>query len=95
MFNVVALLITEGFWGFLIIIIVHYTPQNPILIIKAATLPLRAGFLTVFPILEPALRAMQWCDFDLRPWAETISLAFSRSFTRANANMISRYGHKP
>ena len=36
MCNVGALIIRIGFWGFLVIIIVKYTP-NPILIIQAPT----------------------------------------------------------
>ena len=39
--NVGALIIRVGFWGFLIIIMVYYTP-NPILIIQAPILNCRS-----------------------------------------------------
>ena len=43
MLNVGASKIRIGFWGFLVITRVYYTPLNPILIIKASTLRFRAG----------------------------------------------------
>ena len=44
--NVGALTIRLGFWGFLIIIFVYYTP-NPILIIKAPVLPISPANMEV------------------------------------------------
>ena len=70
--NVGALIIRIGFWGFLIIIIVEYTP-NPLLIIKAPILLRQSSPKSMRPQLSPDPSTSQdFCfTFQNRPLSET------------------------